>query len=201
MPSFVTILPSPRGHYANVLSALLVDAPKNVSLLESSYTLSLLRLQHPHLLLQRLHLLIEFRETPFDVTEMMDLGYEGAISDVCECIVNACRVGEVELKGGEVLRGDTRDVGDIEYGGSVNHTLENLTSAIEHPIHIGIVGHFDADILGGDGAAVTIDDVKGDVGESYVGLKFARDRGLTPLRLDSDRVSLPGMVESDRACF
>src|ERR1700727_1457635 len=59
MPSFVVVFPSPRGHYANVLSAFLVNTPEDVSLLESPYALSLLRLQHPHLLLQRLHLLVE----------------------------------------------------------------------------------------------------------------------------------------------
>ena len=74
MPSFVIILPSPRGHYVNVLPALLVDSPKDVSFLELSYTLSLLRLQHPHLLLQRLHLLVEFCEPPLDVAETVNLG-------------------------------------------------------------------------------------------------------------------------------
>ena len=75
MPSFVLVLPSPRGHYTNVLSAFLIDAPKDVSLLESPYALPLLRLQHPHFLLQCLHLLSEFSEPPFDMAEPMNFGH------------------------------------------------------------------------------------------------------------------------------
>ena len=75
MPSFVVVLPSPRRHYADILPVLLVDAPKDVSLFESSYTLSLPRLQHPHLLLQGLYLLVKFSEPPLDMAETMNLGH------------------------------------------------------------------------------------------------------------------------------
>ena len=75
MPSFVIILPSPRGHYTNVLPALLIDTPEDISLLKPSYTLPLSRLQHPHLLLQFLHLLVKFSEPPLDVAETVNLGH------------------------------------------------------------------------------------------------------------------------------
>ena len=75
MPSFVVILPSPRGHYANILPALLVDMPKDISFLKPPYTLPLSRLQHPDLLLQHLHLLGKFSESPLNVAEAMNLGH------------------------------------------------------------------------------------------------------------------------------
>ena len=98
MPSFVFILPSPRGHYTNVLSLFFINTPKDVSFLQMAYALSLFGLQHPHLILQGLHLLIELHEAPLDVVEPMHLSHEESVSHTCKCVVDARHIGVVKTE-------------------------------------------------------------------------------------------------------
>ena len=90
-------------------------------------------------------------------------------------------------------------MGDVEYGGSMNHAFENFAGAIEHAVHVRVVGHLDPDILGRYGASIAVDDVEWYVGGPYIGLELPRDGGLTSFCLDADRVNLPGVIESDRS--
>ena len=105
----------------------------------------------------------------------MNLGHKGPVPDACKRIVDSRCVGEVKAEGDEVVRRKLRDVSDVEYGGSMNHTLEDFTCAVEHPIHVGIISHLDLDILGGDWASVVVDDVEGDVDWAYVGFEVVGD--------------------------
>ena len=82
MPSFaIFILFSPGGHYANILPAFVIDAPKYVSLFKPTYTLSLPRLKGPHLGLQYLHLFLQLHEPSLDAAEAVDFRAEGPITD------------------------------------------------------------------------------------------------------------------------
>ena len=84
MPSFVIFfLPSPRGYHANILPTFVINTPEDVSLLETSYTLSLPGLESPHLRLQCLHLRIQLCKPLLDVTEAVDFSTEGLIPYAC----------------------------------------------------------------------------------------------------------------------
>src|ERR1700735_1018662 len=114
MPSFVIfILRSPRGHYANILSSLVVDAPKYVSLLKPTYTLPLPCLKGPHLRLQGLHLRVQLREPLLDAAKPMNLRTEGFVSYACQRIVDVRRVRVIKAERREVIGAETR------YGGNV----------------------------------------------------------------------------------
>ena len=83
MPSFVFILPSPRGHYTNVLSVFFVNVPENISLLKSSHALLLSGLEGPHLQLQCLHLLIQLCKSLLDMPEVVYFSNKGLIPYMC----------------------------------------------------------------------------------------------------------------------
>ena len=186
----------------NILSTFFVNVPKDVSLLETSYTLSLSCLQHPHLLLQGLHLRFKFDEPPLDMAESMNLCYEGLISHACQHVVDMRHIRVVEVKGHQVFWSNAGDMCDVEYEGCVDESLEDFAFAVDHPVCVGVVGHFDLDVLGWYGAAISVDDVEGDVCRAYIGLKSIGHGGLSAsISLDCDQVRTPGEIESDRAVF
>ena len=99
MPSFVFfIFPGPRGHYANVLSTLVINTPKNVSFFQSSDTLPLSSLEGPHLCLQRLHLGIQLGKPPFDMTESVNFGAKGFVPYTRQCVVDARCVRVIKVE-------------------------------------------------------------------------------------------------------
>ena len=107
----------------DILSLLIINPPKDISLPKLSHALSLLHLQGPHLFLQHLHLLIEFCKSSLDITVPMDLHKEGLVADMHQHIVNAQHVLVVIAEGGKALVVDLGDIGDVEDWGSMDETL------------------------------------------------------------------------------
>ena len=91
----------------------MVDTPKYISFLESSYALLLPGLKSPHLRLQCLHLHVQLRKPLLDVTETVDLGTKGFVPYACERVVNARRIHIVEAEGYEVIGAEAGHVSDV----------------------------------------------------------------------------------------
>ena len=194
--------PSPRGHYANILPTFMIDMPKDVSLLQPSYTLPLPSLEGPHLRLQCLHLLVQLGEPLLDMTEAVDFSAKGPVPYPCQHVVNARCIHIVEAEGYKVVGAETGYASDVEYRCRMNEPLVDLSLAVKHAVGVGVVGHFDFDVFGRYRNPVPVDDVKRNVLRSMIHFESGWERGLgAQSDLDADRVSLPGVIEPDRAFF